>query len=63
MNTVECPVIGGQINGDDCYLICEVADNMIKPSVLYNQPSVLPEGVIWNDALKAKCLNCQYHSD
>ena len=63
LNTVFCPVLNGQINGDDCLEICEVADRMIKPFVLYDTPAVLPEGVLWNEILRRKCLTCPYHND
>ena len=37
-------------------MVCDVSDNMIKPTVL-------PEGIEWNDEQREKCLNCQYHYD
>ncbi len=56
MKTVYCPVKGGQITGGDCLIICDVADRFIKPSVL-------PEGIEWNEEQCERCKNCQYHND
>lgn len=56
MKTVFCPVKNDQIDGNDCYIICEVADNMLKEKFL-------PDKIIWNDEQKQKCLNCPYHAD
>ena len=56
MKTVYCPVKDGQINGDDCYLICDIADGLIKSRVL-------PEGVTWDEDQRQKCLKCKYHAD
>ena len=56
MNTVFCPVKNDQIDGNDCYIVCEVADNMLKKKFL-------PEGIQWNEEQKQKCLNCPYHAD
>lgn len=44
------------MNGDDCLIICDVADHMIKPSVL-------PEGIVWNEEQRERCLKCPYHAD
>lgn len=56
MNTVFCPVKDNQINGADCFLICEIADG--------NAPdAVLPEKIIWNEAQRQKCLRCKWHTD
>ena len=54
--TVYCPVKQEQINGIDCLVICDVADRMFKPSVL-------PEGVRWNEEQRQLCKQCKYHSD
>ena len=55
MNTVYCPVKGDQIDGDDCYLLCAIADKEVSSRIL-------PDGVKeWNDAQRKKCLNCKYH--
>ena len=54
MKTVYCPIIKNGINGIDCNIICDVADRMFKPSVL-------PEGVVWNEEQEDICLNCKYH--
>ena len=56
MNTVFCHVKNDQIDGNDCYIICEVADNMLKEKFL-------PQGIKWNEEQKQKCLNCPYHAD
>lgn len=56
MKTVYCPVKDAQVNGDDCLIICDVADRMIKPSVL-------PEGIKWDEMQREKCLKCSYHAD
>ena len=56
METVYCSVINNQIDGGDCYLICEVADNMCGPFIL-------PDGIDWNEDLRKICLNCPYHDD
>lgn len=56
MKTVYCPVKDGQINGDDCLLICDVADRVIKPKAL-------PSGVEWNEHQRGKCQKCKYHAD
>ena len=55
MKTVYCPVKDAQVNGDDCLIICDVADHMIKPSVL-------PDGIKWDDRQREKCLKCPYHA-
>lgn len=56
MNTVFCPVINGQIDGTSCLEIVLVADREANPSIL-------PEGVIWNEEQREKCLTCKYHAD
>ena len=56
METVYCPVIDGQIDGTSCFEIVLVADREMKPSIL-------PKGVIWNDAQRQKCLSCKWHAD
>lgn len=54
--TVPCPVKGDEINGDDCIIVCDVADGMIKPTVL-------PEGIELNEEQRKKCKQCKYHAD
>ena len=61
--TVHCPVINSQINGDNCYVMCEIADGMINPSVLHDEPAILPPGTEWTEKLRQMCLNCPYHAD
>ena len=56
MKTVYCPVMDAQIDGGACIVICDVADRMLKPSVL-------PENIMWNEEQRQKCLNCPYHAD
>ena len=53
---VFCSVKQDYINGIDCLLICDVADRMLKPTVL-------PEGVNWSESHRKVCVNCQYHND
>ena len=55
-NTVFCPVKNAKINVDDCIIVCDVADGMIKPTVL-------PDGIVWNEEQRNKCLTCKYHDD
>ena len=55
MKTVFCPLKKDQINGDDCYLLCSIADGEVSSRIL-------PEGVIrWDEEHQEKCLNCKYH--
>ena len=49
MDTVFCPVANRDIDGGDCVVICDVADRMIKPTVL-------PEDIQWDEEQRAKCL-------
>lgn len=56
MKTVYCPVKNDEINGDDCLLICDVADGLINPIAL-------PKGIEWNEKQCLKCENCKYHAD
>lgn len=56
MKTVYCPVKNEQIDGGDCLIICDVADRMIKSSVL-------SANIEWNEVQRQKCLSCQYHAD
>lgn len=55
-HTVYCLVKNDQINGADCYEVCEVADNMVSENIL-------PEGILWNEKQKEKCLHCKWHGD
>ncbi len=62
--TVYCPVKEAQINGADCYLMCDVADNMVNPRVLFDGApgnSILPPSIVWNEEQRQKCLNCKWH--
>ena len=54
--TVYCPVKQGQINGIDCLVICDVANRMFKPTVI-------PEGIQWNEEQRQICKQCKYHDD
>jgi hypothetical protein len=55
MKTVYCPIKRNQINGDDCYLLCAIADLDVTSDIL-------PDGVeYWNEAQRQKCLQCKYH--
>lgn len=55
MKTVYCPIKNDQINGDDCYLLCSIADKEVSSRVL-------PDGIDgWNEKQRQKCLNCKYH--
>ena len=55
MKTVYCPIKDGQIDGDDCYLLCAIADREVSSRVL-------PDGVDkWNEEQRQKYLNCKYH--
>ena len=54
--TVYCPVKQGQINGTDCLVICEVAERMLKSSVI-------PEEIPWNEEQRLICKQCKYHDD
>lgn len=53
--TVFCPVINGEINGGDCMIICDVADRMVKPTVLWDD-------VTWNEEQRERCLSCKWHT-
>ena len=56
MKTVYCPVKGGNINGVDCCIICDVAEG-------YAKSTLLPNGIEWNEEQCEKCKKCQYHND
>ena len=57
MKTVFCPLKKDQINGTDCMVTCDVADRMLKPTVL-------PEEIgDWNEEKRVVCKNCKYHAD
>lgn len=56
MKTVYCPVKNDQIDGGDCLIICDVAEHMIKPSIL-------PDNIVWNEKQRQKCLHCKWHAD
>lgn len=56
MKTVYCPVINDNIDGVDCYIICDVAEGYVKPTLL-------PKAIMWNDEQCTKCKKCQYHND
>ena len=53
MDTVFCPVANRYIDGGDCVVICDVADRMIKPTVL-------SADIQWDEEQRAKCLACKY---
>lgn len=57
MKTVYCPLKKGQINGTDCLVTCDVADRMLKPTVL---PEEIGE---WTEKKRTICINCKYHAD
>lgn len=54
--TVYCPVKEDQIDGGECIIVCDVADNLVKPTVI-------PDGIEWNDLQCQRCKDCQYHDD
>ena len=56
MKTVYCPVKDDQINGTDCLVICDIADKLINPTLI-------PEGIKWDEQQRHKCLACKYHAD
>ncbi len=56
MKTVYCPVKNGNIDGGDCYIICDVADGYVKSTLL-------PDGLKWNEEQREKCINCKWHAD
>ena len=56
MDKVYCPVKKDNIDGGECIVICDVADRMIKPTVL-------PEGIDWNEEQREMCLKCVFHDD
>lgn len=56
MNTVFCPVMNKKVDGTTCLEIVLVADHEAKPSIL-------PQGLEWNDQQREKCLKCPYHAD
>ena len=57
MKTVYCPLKKDQINGIDCLLTVDVANKMVKPTVLP------PEIGVWNEEKRAICKRCKYHAD
>lgn len=56
MNTVYCPVMNKQIDGVTCLEIVLVADREM------NKRGV-PDGVVWNEEQRSKCLHCKWHDD
>ena len=52
--TEYCPVCDKQIEGSECLVICDVADRMVKSTVL-------PEGVVWNEEQRKICKACKWH--
>ena len=54
METVYCPVKDDRIDGGDCLIACDAADNTVKHTVL-------PECIKWSEEQRQKCLNCKYH--
>lgn len=61
METVYCPVANRQVNGTMCLEIVNVADGMINERIFEDYSD--DEKVIWNEAQRQKCLNCQWHAD
>ena len=57
METVFCPLKQGQIDGTDCLVTCDVADHILKPTVLP------PEIVNWNEEKREICKKCKWHAD
>ena len=57
MKTVYCPLKRDQIDGIDCLTTVDVANHMLKPTVLP------PEIGEWNEEKRAICKNCKYHAD
>ncbi len=53
---VFCPVYKRKIDGTECLVMCDVADRMIKSSVLPNE-------VKWDEEQGTKCIKCKYHAD
>lgn len=56
MKTVHCPVKDDQINGTDCLVVCDIADGLIKSTLI-------PKGIKWDEQQRNKCLACKYHAD
>ncbi len=56
--TVFCPVIKRQIDGGDCFIICDIADEMIKPILLFEEFSVA-----WDEDMRQVCKQCVFHDD
>lgn len=56
MDTVFCPVMEGPVDGTTCLEIVLVADREAKPSIL-------PQGLVWNDRKRGMCFGCPYHAD
>lgn len=54
--TVFCPVLDEQINGSSCLDIVLVAD-------MEASPSILPDGVQWDEQKRTICKSCKYHAD
>ncbi len=55
MDIIYCPVADKNVGIDDCIITRDVADRLVKPSVL-------PEGISWNEEQRAKCISCKYHN-
>ena len=49
-----CPVAEKYIDGGDCIIICDVAEEVLEPDKL-------PAGIEWNEKKCEKCKNCKYH--
>ena len=56
MNTVYCPVLDRQVDGNTCLEIVLVADREAKTSIL-------PQGLEWSEEQRERCLKCPYHAD
>lgn len=61
--TVFCPITREQIDGTSCFIMCDVAEHILLPEVLYDgaPDSILQPSVEWNEELRQKCLNCKWH--
>ena len=56
METVYCPVIKGQVDGTTCLEIVSVSERIAKPTLL-------PDGVEWNEEMREMCFHCKWHDD
>ncbi|MBQ3195298.1 MAG: hypothetical protein IJB65_02415 [Clostridia bacterium] len=56
MKTVYCPLKDARINGDDCLIVCDVVDGLIKPTLI-------PDEIKWSEQCREICKKCRYHED